>query len=341
LALYPEPVRVFVSSASADTTDERNAITEVINALGLIPVKFELFHSRPGAPKDIIFKELEQCDAYIGIFRKSWGHGVTALECNEARRLKLAIFVYESGATLDIQERDRQLAEYLGTISDWEHGLWRKIYRGIDDLKYRVALDLGGWIIDRTRTIELAEKTLEGYTSLLKNFGTKRRIELIAGLSHTRRSTDIDLEGEHPHHPQLMAWRFYKPLTDHFPELNEFPKGRIRQMRETPMLPTTYVFEQDNLIISQKWGFFIRRISSTPDEDIAIRYQSSQCYLLHFELEIPCPECDELRVVPFSFNVGLSPNLPRNYVCNATKQATCGHGHKFSLRVGLGFFVRI
>lgn len=108
--------RVFISSAMADTADERAAVAEAITAAGAMPVWFEEF-GRDADAEEAYLAELESSSTYIAILNEQYGRpnppdgdSATEIEFRRARERGLRTNVY---TTADAPNREGALSRFI------------------------------------------------------------------------------------------------------------------------------------------------------------------------------------------------------------------------------------
>jgi hypothetical protein len=69
-----EKKSVFVSSTFLDLRDHRQLVLDVILRLGMQPLAMEFFGADPSEPKDLLRREVEACDIFIGIYAHRYGY---------------------------------------------------------------------------------------------------------------------------------------------------------------------------------------------------------------------------------------------------------------------------
>jgi hypothetical protein len=104
----PRARKIFVSSTSKDLPAERAAVEEALNQMRDTEfLGMEYFGSRPGNPKSVCMKEVEESDVYIGIIADRYGYvdpetgiSMTELEYRRARASEIPCLIYikDSGA---------------------------------------------------------------------------------------------------------------------------------------------------------------------------------------------------------------------------------------------------
>jgi hypothetical protein len=130
--------RVFISSALADTTDERAAVAATIEDAGAAAVWFEEF-GRDGDAEEAYTSEVDSSTIYVAILNEIYGrpnppHGesATELEFLRARHRGLRLNVYVAANTT---QRDGQLSRFIERA---RFGLTTESYSAAGDLAQKV-----------------------------------------------------------------------------------------------------------------------------------------------------------------------------------------------------------
>lgn len=144
-----------------DLKTERDAVTEVINQIRAIPIKMEFFTARSQTSEEVCFEEVINSNLYVGIFGEKYGFvpstknpknlSVTAMEFEKAKEQGIPTFIFIK----NIEKRDPSLTDFLTKISDFNHGVFRKTYGDIQDLKYWVLSSFVNYLLN---TAEHASK---------------------------------------------------------------------------------------------------------------------------------------------------------------------------------------
>ena len=155
-------MKIFVSSTYVDLIEYRKAVERAINQLQEQHVMMEYFGSRPQEPKTAALAEVQQCDLFVGVYAHRYGtvpdgetKSVTELEFELAQKLSKPIFAYRVGEDqpwltrmIERGEGEKKLAEFLKHVDK----LLRSEFTTPDDLRARVAADLGRWLKDNRTT---------------------------------------------------------------------------------------------------------------------------------------------------------------------------------------------
>lgn len=141
------PKTVFVSSTSRDMRDQRVALREVVEELGMTYVGMEDFVPDELTPAEYIREQVDACDLYVGIIGKRYGHvepgsgmSMTEIEYHQAvaGSKPLRVFVMSEDAEVpdDHQDTDPELVAKLEAFRARvlaNHTC--KFFTNIDDLK--------------------------------------------------------------------------------------------------------------------------------------------------------------------------------------------------------------
>ncbi|GIF63718.1 hypothetical protein Ais01nite_17530 [Asanoa ishikariensis] len=143
LILTPDQrVRVFVSSTLTELAAERQAVSDAVVGLHLVPVMFES-GARPHAPSDVYRSYLAQSQVFVGVYDESYGWigpdstiSGLAEEYGLARDLPRLIYVKEPAPG-----RDARLADLLARM-DRDAAVSYRSFRSPDELRGHVERDL-------------------------------------------------------------------------------------------------------------------------------------------------------------------------------------------------------
>lgn len=142
--------RVFISSAMADTAEERRAVAEALGRLGTRAVWFEEF-GRDGDAEEAYLSELDMSTIYLGILNEIYGRpnppdgdSATEIEYRRARQLGKRVNVYVAA---DAPSREGNLARFIDRI---RFSVTTESYVNATDLARRV----------ERRLVELASEAL-------------------------------------------------------------------------------------------------------------------------------------------------------------------------------------
>jgi tetratricopeptide (TPR) repeat protein len=147
--MYDRRLRVFVSSRMQELAPERRAIKAALDHLKVDAWIFEDdAGARPQSIQATYLDELEHADLYLGVFWNAWGK-YTIDEFEHARQWKKDCLVYEK--RVDIERRDRELGDFLGTIGTVETGLTTQWFQTADELAEKIQTDVARWQTTLTR----------------------------------------------------------------------------------------------------------------------------------------------------------------------------------------------
>ena len=146
-------LKIFISS-TMDLKKERDTVTEVINQIRAIPIKMELFTARSQTSEEVCFEEVTNSNLYIGIFGEKYGFipttknpknlSVTAMEFEKAKEQGIPTFIFIK----NVEKRDSSLSDFLGKISDFNNGVFRKTFSDVEDLKYWVLASFVNYLLN-------------------------------------------------------------------------------------------------------------------------------------------------------------------------------------------------
>jgi hypothetical protein len=109
----------FISSAMVDTRGERAAVADAIEVVGGTPILFERFGGREDDPERAYTSEVDNSDAYVGIFRGAYGRvarsGISAThaEYRRAQGGNKHISAWVAGTVSERAERLTDLIEEI------------------------------------------------------------------------------------------------------------------------------------------------------------------------------------------------------------------------------------
>ena len=108
--------RAFISSAMADTSDERGAVAEAVSALGATPVWFEDFGGRESDAEEAYTEEVDRSHIYIGIFHEQYGRqlasGYSATQTEYIRAVDRGLRI-SLWAASDAARREGHLVRFI------------------------------------------------------------------------------------------------------------------------------------------------------------------------------------------------------------------------------------
>lgn len=148
-------MKVFVSSTYVDLKDHRKAVDEIINRLCQQFRGMEYFGSRPYEPKKACFEEIDQCQAFIGIYAHRYGwippsdsRSITEQEFDYAREKGLDCFCYVVDPTFPWLPEfiEHEAADELQAFKQKVGQLVRSQFTTPDNLAKQVAADISRWV---------------------------------------------------------------------------------------------------------------------------------------------------------------------------------------------------
>ena len=166
--------RVFISSAMADTADERRAVADAVRDVGATPVWFEDFGGREADAEAAYTEEVDRSHIYLGIFKEQYGRqlpsGYSATQTEYLRATERGLRISLWSAT-DAPGREGHLVRFLRDVEGF-HVVGR--FRDAGDLASRVRrrleeiaaeelcpwVKLGPWVF-RADRVEDAGGTVE------------------------------------------------------------------------------------------------------------------------------------------------------------------------------------
>jgi hypothetical protein len=149
-------LKIFISSTYRDLGDYRKRIIDQILQMKQIPVAMEFFGSQPEDASSICFKEIDECDVFVGIYGFYYGYtpveegeSITEQEyiyARDAGKRRLCYFAHDTlqaelrEKTTDEPEiKQRRLNLFKNRINK---ELVRSVFHSADDLSARLAADL-------------------------------------------------------------------------------------------------------------------------------------------------------------------------------------------------------
>lgn len=142
--------RVFISSVFRGMLPLRQLAADATRLVGLEPVNAEFLTGQPNPIGDILARELESCDTYVGLFDKHRGtipasgtdaRAITEEEFRIARDLGLRrlVFISETGSA----DRDPELKAFLDReVAEYSSGVWARYYKDEASLAREIAAAL-------------------------------------------------------------------------------------------------------------------------------------------------------------------------------------------------------
>lgn len=152
---------IFVSSTSEDLTEYRKAIQLSFPALDVLYRGMEFFGARPHQARDVIIKELDGCDLYLGILAHRYGSrdshsgiSFTELEYRTARKNRIPTLMFlidpDHAVPASHIEADPNAQKSLKDFKDAvSHETVVEMFRTPEDLVGRVSHSLGRLIAEK------------------------------------------------------------------------------------------------------------------------------------------------------------------------------------------------
>ena len=149
-------LKVFISSTYRDLEKYRERVIEQILHMKQIPTAMEFFGSRPAEAAVVCFKEIEECDVFVGIYGFYYGYtpeqdgpSITEQEFNYARDLGKRCLCYFADESLmpglleksggDPEIKQERLKIFKNRINK---KLVRSVFHSVDDLSAKLGADL-------------------------------------------------------------------------------------------------------------------------------------------------------------------------------------------------------
>lgn len=142
--------RVMISSTVNDLVEERAAVDRALRTLNLEGFRAETFGSLPDTPEAICADRAEQCHIFILITGARYGHII------KSRGISVVEFEYEVARAQDSGKilvyikngvnREPRLEEFVGRLSDFEHGHVTSSFTTPEDLFNRISRDVTQWL---------------------------------------------------------------------------------------------------------------------------------------------------------------------------------------------------
>ena len=141
--------RVFISSVMNDYAEKRNAARKSIKKLGMTPVLAEDLSPNPNPPRDVIYSELERCDAVVAIYGNRYGWteagdrpSPTEEEYDWARGLSIPVYAFVD--CMEPGSPDKRQRIFLDKVQHWDLGLTRNEFYSLRELEQKIAQALSG-----------------------------------------------------------------------------------------------------------------------------------------------------------------------------------------------------
>ncbi|HSS22097.1 MAG TPA: DUF4062 domain-containing protein [Pyrinomonadaceae bacterium] len=181
-------MKVFLSSTRLDLEAHRNKATEAIERLGQQATRMEVFGARPKDANAVSLEEVGYCDLFVGIYAYRYGFippgsdiSITEAEFQQAKRTNRPQFCFlldgKHPWPKSLVENEPGASKLERLKSEIESTLVRDTFTTPEDLAYKVAASLGGYI----------------NTSLIRvTSGLRDLIENTAGASKADRKAVVD-----------------------------------------------------------------------------------------------------------------------------------------------------
>lgn len=149
-------LKVFISSTYKDLEEYRERVIHQILHMKQIPITMEFFGSRPAEPTTVCFKEIEECDIFVGIYGFYYGYmpgedgtSITEQEFNYARDLgkrRLCYFADESLQPELLEKTGSEPETKQELLEIFKEGINKELVRSVfcsaDDLSAKLGADL-------------------------------------------------------------------------------------------------------------------------------------------------------------------------------------------------------
>jgi len=149
-------LKVFISSTYRDLAEYRDRVIQQILHMKQIPIAMEFFGSQPAEPTIVCFKEIEECDVFVGIYGFNYGYtpgedgtSITEQEFNYARDLGKRCLCYFADESLlpglmektgsEPEVKQQRLKIFKERINK---KLVRSFFHSADDLSAKLGADL-------------------------------------------------------------------------------------------------------------------------------------------------------------------------------------------------------
>lgn len=145
--------RVFISSTIDDLRAQRDAAEDALTQLGFFRVvRVEKLPARGDSSERVCLGEVRAADALVLILHKRYGFvpqdgnaeglSVTHIEYREARRMGIPVYAFISTAC----DREPLLDEFISEVSDYNSGVFRRMWLSLDDLAREVRRSAVEWL---------------------------------------------------------------------------------------------------------------------------------------------------------------------------------------------------
>jgi|GEM_PF-2705800 len=149
-------LKVFISSTYRDLEEYRERVIHQILHMKQIPITMEFFGSKPAEPITVCFKEIEECDVFVGIYAFYYGYtpgedgtSITEQEFNYARDLgkrRLCYFADESLRPVFLERTGSEPEAKQERLETFKEGINKELVRSVfcsaDDLSAKLGADL-------------------------------------------------------------------------------------------------------------------------------------------------------------------------------------------------------
>ena len=157
---------VFLSSTYIDLVEYRKAATDALQRLGQQARQMEVFGARPEEPVTACFKEIEECDLFVGIYAHRYGFvregeslSITEAEFKHAQKLAKPSFCFLVDEDhpwppkmIEAEPGRSKLHALKNMVST---SLVRETFTTPDDLARKVAASLGRFLAQQTASPRL------------------------------------------------------------------------------------------------------------------------------------------------------------------------------------------
>jgi Domain of unknown function (DUF4062) len=166
-------MKTFLSSTYVDLVNHRKAAAEAVERLGHQVGHMEVFGARPEEPTNACFREIDECDLFLGIYGHRYGYvpdgshvSITEAEFDYAQKNSKPVFCFLVDGDhpwppkmIESEPGRSKLSSFKARIGS---RLVRDTFTTPDDLAYKVATALGRYLstLDNAGTVTLPHPTM-------------------------------------------------------------------------------------------------------------------------------------------------------------------------------------
>lgn len=160
----PIHTTVLISSTTDDLAEHREKVKDACLSQGVFPLMMEHLSARSTNAVRISKEMVDQADVYLGIFAWRYGYvpegydrSITEIEYDRAVERGMPRFVFIMSEDHPLSNKDVDKGEKAVKLVQLKERLLREnvvgFFRSADDLSFRVAVSLAGYLQARTGTL--------------------------------------------------------------------------------------------------------------------------------------------------------------------------------------------